>query len=78
VKYTLRTILGVILILLAIITGPIPVIQGWIFFVAAIAVLGKDHPISKWCLARVDWFRRKLHERGIWKHKDYPPGNPSA
>lgn len=74
--YTLRTIVGVLLILLAIITGPIPIIQGWVFFLAALAVLGRDHPISKWCLSWLEWAREKLKERGLWRKKDYPPGGP--
>lgn len=74
--YTLRTIVGVLLIILAIITGPIPIIQGWVFFLAAIGVLGPDHPITKWCWSWIKWGRQKLNEYGIWKKKDYPPGEP--
>ncbi|MFM2125424.1 MAG: hypothetical protein RL328_1875 [Acidobacteriota bacterium] len=74
--YTFRTIAGVLLILLAIITGPIPVVQGWIFFVAAIGVLGLDHPISQFCfrqLARFGWARRQLEKRGWLRREDLPP-----
>jgi hypothetical protein len=74
--YTLRTILGVLLIIVAIITGPIPVIQGWWFFLLALAVLGPNHPISKWCWVKIKWGRQKLNEWGIWKQKDLPPDGP--
>jgi len=66
-----RTIIGVILIILAIITGPIPVIQGWIFFVAAIWVLGRDHVIIKWCFKQIEWAKQTALR--FWKKKNPEP-----
>ena len=82
-KQKLRTALGVLLIILAVVTGPIPIIQGWMFFVAAIAVLGRDHPVIKWCFRQLEWLRpvgewgrRQLQKMGLLKVKDAPPGGP--
>jgi len=81
-KQKLRTALGVFLIVLAVITGPIPIIQGWMFFVAAIGVLGIEHPIIQWCLDQMRRFpfaRKALDKLGIPKKAgDYPPGGPST
>lgn len=81
-KQKLRTVAGVSLILLAIITGPIPIVQGWVFFVAGIGVLGTNHPISRWCLnqlRRFDWARKALEKIGLGeKPEDYPPGGPTS
>lgn len=60
--HSVRTVIGVILIILAIVTGPIPIVQGWMFFLAAVAVLGTDHVIVKWCYRQMergkDWMQR--------------------
>jgi hypothetical protein len=41
---------GVLLIVLALITGPVPVVQGWVFFLMGVGLLIKDLP----------WLRRAL------------------
>lgn len=68
--HKIRTVIGVILILLAIITGPIPLVQGWMFFAAAVAVLGTDHVIIKWCFRQIErakvWVTR-------WRRTNQPP-----
>lgn len=74
-----RRPLGIFLIILAIITGPIPIIQGWVFFVAAIGVLGKDDPIIQFCfrqMGRIRFLREKLEKMGLLKAEDAPPGGP--
>jgi hypothetical protein len=82
-KRKLRRGLGILLIILAIVTGPIPIIQGWVFFVAAIGVLGKDDPIIQFCFRQMERFRplqhwclRRLEKLGLLKVKDAPPGGP--
>ena len=77
---TFRTVLGIGLLIMAVIGSLLPILQGWMFFAAAIGVLGTDHPISRWCLnqlRRFEWARRALDKLGIGKKKeDYPPGGP--
>ena len=50
---------------------------------AAVGVLGKDHPIIRWCFRQLEWlrpvqqwFRRQLEKIGILRAKDAPPGGP--
>lgn len=70
-KQKLRTIAGIGLLILAVIGAMLPILQGWMFFLAAVGVLGVDHPIIKWC-------RRQLNRFGIWKDKDFtPPTKPA-
>ena len=84
-RQKLRTALGIGLLIMAVIGALLPLLQGWIFFAAAVAVLGTDHVIIKWCFRQLEWlrpleqwFRRKLESLGILKHKDYPPGGPGG
>jgi uncharacterized membrane protein YbaN (DUF454 family) len=67
VSHTVRTILGVLLLIMSVIGGLLPVLQGWMFFVAAIAVLGTDHVIVRWGLRRIQryaWGRRVVEKLG--------------
>jgi protein-S-isoprenylcysteine O-methyltransferase Ste14 len=68
--HKIRTVIGVILIILAVISGPIPLVQGWIFFAAAVAILGTDHVIIKWCFRQIErakaWVTR-------WRKTNEPP-----
>lgn len=70
-SHKVRTVIGVILIILAIITGPIPIIQGWMFFLAAVGVLGTDHVIIKWCYRQME--RGKQWVLRLRKKKDPQP-----
>jgi uncharacterized membrane protein YbaN (DUF454 family) len=70
-KQKFRTIFGILLLIMAVIGALLPILQGWMFFAAAVAVLGTDHAIIKWC-------RKQLQRFGIWKEKEYPPGGPTA
>jgi hypothetical protein len=70
-KQKLRTAAGIGLLILAVIGAMLPILQGWVFFLAAVGVLGVDHPIIKWC-------RRQLNRFGIWKEKDLSPGGPPS
>jgi hypothetical protein len=71
VKQKFRTILGIGLLIMAVIGAMLPILQGWMFFLAAVGVLGVDHPIIKWC-------RRQLNRFGIWKDKDLTHGGKPA
>lgn len=82
-KQRFRTVLGIGLLIMAVIGALLPVLQGWMFFVAAVGVLGKDHPIIRWCFRQLEWlrpvqqwFRRKFEKMGLLKVKDAPPGGP--
>jgi hypothetical protein len=77
-KKAFRRPLGIFLILLAIVTGPVPIVQGWVFFVAAIGVLGKDDPIIQFCfrqIRKVAWGRAALDKLGIKEAPDPPQGS---
>jgi len=60
--HTIRTVIGVLLLVMAVIGSLLPIVQGWIFFVAAVGVLGTDHVIIKWCFRQMtrgkEWVRR--------------------
>jgi uncharacterized membrane protein YbaN (DUF454 family) len=65
-SHTLRTVAGILLLILAVIGWLLPVMPGWPLFLAALAVLGTDHVITKWCYRQMErgkqWaarFRRK-------------------
>ena len=82
-KQKFRTVLGIGLLIMAVIGALLPVIQGWMFFAAAVGVLGTDHPIIRWCFRQFEWLRplmewgrRQLQRVGFFKVKDAPPGGP--
>ena len=75
-KHTIRTVVGVLLIIMGVIAGPIPILQGWMFFVAAVAVLGTDHAIVQWArrrLERYPWAARMMDKLGIHKKEEGAP-----
>lgn len=78
-SHTVRTIVGVLLLIMSVIGGLLPVLQGWMFFAAAIAVLGTDHVIVRWGLRRIQrwaWGRRivaKLGGKFGFPTEDQPP-----
>ena len=67
-SHTVRTVIGVFLLVLAVIGALLPFVQGWIFFAAAVAVLGTDHVIVKWCMRQME--RGKEWVRRLWGKKD--------
>jgi len=84
-KQKFRTILGIGLLVMAVIGALLPILQGWMFFAAAVGVLGTDHPIIKWCFRQLEWLRpllqwcrKQLQRVGIWREKDLPPNGPDA
>jgi hypothetical protein len=57
--HAIRTVAGVLLIIMGVIAGPIPILQGWMFVAAGIAVLGTDHALVKWGRKHVEpWLER--------------------
>ncbi len=78
-RRTARLALGYFLLFMALVGGLLPILQGWIFFVAAVGVLGLDNPIIQLCLrqmARIKKVRVELEKRGWLKYEDYPPNGP--
>jgi uncharacterized protein YqgC (DUF456 family) len=67
VGHLARTILGVGLLGLGVIGTLLPVVPGFIFFAAGIAVLGTDHAIVRRLLPYVHRVRAWLERRGILK-----------
>jgi len=69
-RHILRTVIGVGLLILGVIGSLLPVIPGFVFFAAGIAVLGTDHAIVRRFHPYVLRGRAWLERRGILKpHK---------
>ena len=71
-----RIVFGYFLLFMALMGALLPVLQGWVFFVAAVGVLGLDNPIIQLCLrqmARIKAVRVEMEKRGWLKHEDLPP-----
>ena len=45
-------ITGLLLIAIGVITGPVPIVQGWVFVLAGLAILSKHSPLAR------RWFER--------------------
>jgi uncharacterized membrane protein YbaN (DUF454 family) len=70
-SHIVRTIIGVTLLILGVIGSLLPVVPGFVFFAAGIAVLGTDHAIVRRLLPYGRRVRDWLERRGILK-----PRNP--
>ena len=70
-RHIVRTVIGVALLMLGVIGSLLPVIPGFVFFAAGIAVLGSDHVIVRRFRPLVLRVRAWLERRGILK-----PRNP--
>ena len=80
-RRTARLALGYFLLFMALVGALLPVLQGWVFFVAAVGVLGLDNPIIQLCLrqfGRIKTLRVEMEKRGWLKREDYPPNGPSV
>jgi hypothetical protein len=75
-----RNIVGIFLIILGIIGTLLPIMPGFVFFGAAVGVLGTDHAIVRWA-------QKHLRRFGVMKPKpeepsstapaaENPPGDP--
>jgi len=71
VNHIVRTILGVGLLILGVLGSLLPIVPGFVFFAAGIAVLGTDHAIVRRFLPYFqrmrDSLRKWLEWRGILK-----------
>jgi uncharacterized protein YqgC (DUF456 family) len=72
-RHIVRTVIGVGLLILGAIGSLLPVIPGFVFFAAGIAVLGTDHAIVRRFHPLVLSGRAWLERRGILK-----PRNPNS
>jgi len=68
-SYGIRTIVGVVLLILGVIGSLLPIMPGFVFFAAGIAVLGTDHAIIRRFQPYVLRGRAWLERRGILKPK---------
>lgn len=66
-RHIFRTVIGVGLLILGAIGSLLPVVPGFIFFAAGIAVLGTDHAIVRRLMPYVHRGRAWLERRGILK-----------
>lgn len=66
-SHIVRTIIGVGLLTLGVIGSLLPVIPGFVFFAAGIAVLGTDHVIVRRFRPLVSRVRAWLEQRGVRK-----------
>ena len=66
-SHIVRTIIGVGLLILGVIGSLLPVVPGFVFFAAGIAVLGTDHVIVRRFQPLVRRGRAWLERRGILK-----------
>ncbi len=66
IAVALRITLGVIFIILGIIGGFVPIMQGWIFMLLAVLVL---FPRSKFAIKAVDKIEKKMPKLVAWLHR---------
>ena len=66
-SHIVRTVIGVGLLILGVIGSLLPVVPGFVFFAAGIAVLGTDHVIVRRLRPYVHRVRAWLERRGILK-----------
>lgn len=72
-SHAVRTMIGVALLILGVIGSLLPIVPGFVFFAAGIAVLGTDHVIVRRLLPYFQrlrtWSRARLERLGILKPK---------
>jgi len=72
-SHVVRTVIGVALLILGVIGTLLPIVPGFVFFAAGIAVLGTDHVIVRRFVPYFQrlrtWSRAWLERRGILKPK---------
>ena len=66
-KHIVRTVIGVGLLILGAIGSLLPVVPGFVFIAAGIAVLGTDHAIVRWFTPYILGIRTWLEQKGILK-----------
>lgn len=69
-RHIVRTAIGVALLILGAIGSLLPIVPGFVFFAAGIAVLGTDHAIVRRLTPYVHRIRAWLERRGVLRaHK---------
>ena len=54
-----KKIIGITLIMIGVVSWFIPIIQGWLFIVAGLLILGvKKETIKKWAYKAKRWFKK--------------------
>jgi hypothetical protein len=75
-KQGLRTVAGVLLILMGVVSGFIPILQGWLFILAGLALLAVDYHWARrlkgWALDRLKRKREGGGEQGRAAPGDRP------
>jgi uncharacterized protein YqgC (DUF456 family) len=71
VGHLVRTVIGVVLLVMGAIGTLIPVMPGFVFFAAGIAVLGTDHAIVRRLQPYMLRVRTWLERRGLVKPKNH-------
>ena len=66
-RHIVRTVIGVSLLILGAVGVLLPIVPGFVFFAAGIAVLGTDHAIVRRLMPYVHRVRAWLERRGILK-----------
>jgi uncharacterized protein YqgC (DUF456 family) len=66
-RHIVRTVIGVSLLILGAIGALLPIVPGFVFFAAGIALLGTDHAIVRRLMPYVNRVRGWLERRGIVK-----------
>jgi uncharacterized protein YqgC (DUF456 family) len=66
-RHLIRTVIGVALLILGAIGSLLPVVPGFVFIAAGLAVLGTDHAIVRRFTPYVRRARAWLEQRGILK-----------
>ncbi len=56
-------IAGLLLIAVGVITGPVPIVQGWVFVLAGLAILSKHSGLARRWFERVKQVGRDARER---------------
>jgi hypothetical protein len=56
-------ITGLLLIAIGVITGPVPIVQGWVFVLAGLAILSKHSPLARRWFERVRRIGHDARER---------------
>jgi uncharacterized membrane protein YbaN (DUF454 family) len=62
-----RLSVGSVLLVVGVIGGFVPVLQGWIFILAGLTVMAPESPTAQRAL---DWLKRKLHREDASRADD--------
>lgn len=69
-----RRLAGYVTIAAGLILMPMPILPGIPIVLAGIAMLGADHPLSRWLKGHIDRFRKPPAPPGMPQPPQSPPG----